>query len=97
MDLGDVRSSTATAHIHGRGSLTSTAEPDAMPYLGAALPVGIVGAAAVAVFMLVLDSLAGRPLATPSALGATILFGSRHRQIALVKMPLLAEGYVPPS
>ncbi len=76
MDLGDVRNSTATAHIHGRGSLPSTAEPDAMPYLGAALPVGIVGAAAVAVFTLVLDSLAGRPLATPSALGATILFGA---------------------
>jgi hypothetical protein len=47
-----------------------------LPYLGAALPIGVIGAAAVAIFAFVLDTLAGRPLATPNALGATLFHGA---------------------
>jgi hypothetical protein len=46
-----------------------------MPYLGAALSVGLVGAATVAVFVLILDTLAGHPLGTPNALGAALFRG----------------------
>ena len=49
---------------------------ETLPYLGAALPIGLIGAAAVALFAFVLDALAGRPLATPNALGATLFHGA---------------------
>lgn len=48
---------------------------EAMPYLETAIPVGLMGAAAVAVFVFALDLAVGRPLATPNALGATIFRG----------------------
>jgi hypothetical protein len=48
---------------------------DAMPYLEAAIPVGLAGAIAVAAFVFCLDWAMGRPLATPNALGATIFRG----------------------
>lgn len=49
---------------------------EAMPYLEAAIPIGLAGAAAVAVFVFFIDSAVGRPLATPNALGATIFRGA---------------------
>ena len=48
---------------------------DAMPYLEAAIPIGLAGAGAVAGFVLLLDLIAGQPFATPNALGATIFRG----------------------
>lgn len=48
---------------------------EAMPYLESAVPVGLAGAAVVAVFVFGLDVVAGRPLATPNALGAAIFRG----------------------
>jgi hypothetical protein len=51
------------------------AAAESVPYLETAIPIGLIGAAAVAVFVLVLDLAAGRPLATPNALGATIFQG----------------------
>ncbi len=39
---------------------------------------GLLGALAVAVWFLILDSIAGRPLATPSILGQVILFGKTN-------------------
>ena len=57
--------------------LESKTAPDrnaaSLPYLGAALPVGLTGAAAVALLMLLLDALAGHPLGTPNVLGAALL------------------------
>lgn len=49
---------------------------ESMPYLEAAVPIGLVGAAAVAALVLVLDVAAGQALATPNALGATIFRGA---------------------
>jgi len=46
-----------------------------LPYLRYGIPTGLVGAAVVAVFFLVVDLVAGQPLATPSALGATLFRG----------------------
>ena len=54
-------------------------EPDAsvaMPYLEAAIPIGLAGAAAVAAFVFCIDWAMGSPLATPNALGATIFRGA---------------------
>lgn len=47
----------------------------AAPYLEAAIPIGLLGAGAVAGFVFILDLVAGQPLATPNALGATIFRG----------------------
>lgn len=52
-----------------------TEQVESMPYLGAAVPVGLVGAASVALFILLLDVLAGHALGTPSALGAVLFRG----------------------
>jgi len=46
-----------------------------LPYLRYGIPTGLVGAGVVAVFFLVVDLVAGQPLATPSALGATLFRG----------------------
>jgi hypothetical protein len=63
-----------------------------VPYLGAALPVGLVGAASVAIFVLVLDVLAGRPLATPNALGAVLFRGEAFSLDAAIR-PAIVFGY----
>ncbi len=46
-----------------------------LPHARFGIPSGIVGAGTVAIFFLIVDSLAGRPFATPGALGATLLLG----------------------
>lgn len=63
-----------------------------LPYLGAALPVGLTGAAAVAVLMLVLDALAGHPLGTPNVLGAALL-RSESIPLGAPIQPGLVFGY----
>lgn len=68
----DSRAKTAVAN-----PLTARqAAAESMPYLEAAIPIGLMGAAAVAVFVLFLDLAAGQALATPNALGATIFRGT---------------------
>lgn len=64
----------------------------AMPYLGASIPVGFAGASAVALFILLLDSLSGHPLGTPNALGATLLRGEAFDPTAPIR-PALVFGY----
>ena len=46
-----------------------------LPHARYGIPSGIVGAGVVAVFFLIFDLLAGRPFATPAALGATLFLG----------------------
>lgn len=48
---------------------------EALPYLETAIPIGLIGAGSVAVFVFILELSAGQPLATPNALGATIFRG----------------------
>jgi hypothetical protein len=46
------------------------------PLLSRGIVVGLIGAATVAVWFLVLDFVSGRPLYTPAALGSALLFGA---------------------
>ena len=65
------------------GARTAVARPlskrqavaESMPYLEVAIPIGLVGAAVVAAFVLVLDLASGQALATPNALGASAFRG----------------------
>jgi hypothetical protein len=50
--------------------------------IGEGTDVGIIGGLAVAVWFLVLDSLAGHPFQTPSLLGQVVLLGERHPDTA---------------
>jgi hypothetical protein len=45
--------------------------------IGEGTDVGLIGGMAVAVWFLILDTLAGHPFQTPSLLGQTVLFGER--------------------
>jgi hypothetical protein len=63
-----------------------------LPYLGAALPVGLTGAAVVALLMLLLDAMAGHPLGTPNVLGAALLRGESIPLSAPIR-PGLVFGY----
>jgi hypothetical protein len=71
----------------GRSSLD-----ESMPYIGAAVPVGLVGAAFVAVYVLIVDWLAGSPLGTPNALGAALFRGETFALQAPIE-PALVFGY----
>jgi len=84
LSVGSASGSVArsSAHLNERS----------MPYLGSALPVGLVGAASVAIFVLVLDALAGRPFATPNALGAVLFRGEAFSLDAPIR-PALVFGY----
>ena len=48
--------------------------------------VGLIGGVAVAVWFLVLDMLAGRPLRTPSVLGQVVLFGNARPDVVHVDL-----------
>ena len=63
-----------------------------LPYLGEAIPIGLIGAAAVAVYILVVDALAGSPLGTPNALGASLILGEPFALDAAIR-PGLVFGY----
>jgi hypothetical protein len=59
------------------------------PYLRYGIPAGVIGAFVVAFFFLIVDFAAGRPLATPTALGAVLFRGepfelSRSPDAALI-------------
>ncbi|MBW2496470.1 MAG: hypothetical protein JRF61_04275 [Deltaproteobacteria bacterium] len=65
---------------------------ESMPYIGAAVPVGLVGAAFVALSVLIVDWLAGSPLGTPNALGAALFRGETFALQAPIE-PALVFGY----
>ena len=52
-------------------------ESSALPWVSSGIEAGVAGAAVVAVFFLVVDWLAGRPLWTPHALGSALFLGAR--------------------
>jgi hypothetical protein len=58
-----------------RAAAIERSNTEALPYLETAVPIGLTGAAAVAVFVFLIDLAAGQPLATPNALGAAIFRG----------------------
>jgi len=65
---------------------------ESMPYIGSAVPVGLVGAAFVALYVLIVDWLAGSPLGTPNALGAALFRGETFSLQAPIE-PALVFGY----
>lgn len=68
------------------------ARPDAIPWVVTGLGSGVIGAAVVALFFLVLDLLGGHPLATPNTLGATLFRGEVLPSSAPLE-PALVVGY----
>lgn len=73
-----------------RDPYSTTAAP--FPYVRWGVLAGVSGAALIAVFFLVVDWLAGRPLATPNALGATLFLGEPFDLDRAVR-PALVVGY----
>ena len=83
---------TSTSLSHASRLRRADADDVTIPYLGASVAVGLAGASAVALFILLLDSLAGHPLGTPNALGATLLRGEAFDPTAPIR-PALVFGY----
>ena len=83
---------SVTSDSNSKARSSEHLDERSMPYLGSALPVGLVGAASVAIFVLVLDALAGRPLATPNALGAVLFRGEAFSLTAPIR-PALVFAY----
>lgn len=52
-------------------------ESSALPWVSSGVAAGLIGASAVALFFLVVDLVAGRPLWTPHALGSALFLGER--------------------
>jgi len=90
MSMTAYHTTSSTADL----SRTRRANTEAVtvPYLGASVPVGLAGASAVALFILLLDALAGHPLGTPNALGASLLRGEAFDPTAPIR-PALVFGY----
>lgn len=65
---------------------------DSIPYLAAAVPVGLVGAGVVAFCVLIVDLITQQAFATPSALGAVLFLGEPFRIDAAIR-PVLVVGY----
>jgi hypothetical protein len=65
---------------------------DLVPYLRYGVPAGLLGAVVVALFFFLLDLVAGRPLATPNALGAA-LFLDRPFDVSAPLSPALITGF----
>lgn len=70
----------------------AAAGPDAMPWVVNGLLSGVLGAATVAVFFLVLDLVGGNPLWTPTTLGAALFRGEMLPASAPAE-PVLVVGY----
>lgn len=56
-------------------SVHKVLDAGSLPHARYGIPSGVAGAGVVALFFLLFDSLAGRPFATPAALGATLFLG----------------------
>ncbi|MDX1650150.1 MAG: hypothetical protein R3263_09880 [Myxococcota bacterium] len=68
------------------------AGPDAVPWVASGLLGGALGAATVAVFFLIVDLVAGRPLWTPTTLGSALFRGEMLPASAPAE-PVLVLGY----
>src|SRR6185436_16969805 len=73
--------------VRGTGALR-----EILPYYRWGALAGVVGAFVVAVFFLILDLAAGRPFATPTALGATVFLGEPF-DLARAPSWTLVTGY----
>jgi hypothetical protein len=62
----------------------------AHPFLARGLVTGLVGAGAVALWFLIQDVAAGRPLHTPAALGSALLFGASNVEAITVNLGIVA-------
>jgi hypothetical protein len=62
------------------------------PYVREGIQAGVIGASIVAVFFLLIDLAAARPLATPNALGAVLFLGERADLSRSLSAPLIL-GY----
>ena len=60
--------------------------------IGEGTDVGLIGGMAVAVWFLVLDTLAGHPFQTPSLLGQTVLLGERVPDVPDQQLRPLSPG-----
>jgi hypothetical protein len=60
------------------------------PLVARGLMTGFLGAAAVAVWFLILDAARGQPLYTPAALGAALLLGATSQADVQVNLPIVA-------
>jgi hypothetical protein len=65
---------------------------ESVPYLSWGIPTGAIGGATVAILFFIVDLLAGRPLATPNALGATLFLGEPFNFSRSLD-PALVAGY----
>jgi hypothetical protein len=65
---------------------------DAIPWANAGVAAGVIGGATVALFFLVFDVLAGRPLWTPYWLGSSFILG-REPATGTAIHPVLVAGY----
>jgi hypothetical protein len=65
---------------------------DAIPWVGAGIAAGVIGGGTVALFFLVFDVLAGRPLWTPYWLGSSIILGREPGAGSPID-PVLVIGY----
>lgn len=77
---------------HADADTHTDVDPAAVPWVAHGLLAGIVGAAAIAIFFLVLDVAAGRPLWTPHALGSALFLGQVPPPDAPIS-PALVGGY----
>jgi quercetin dioxygenase-like cupin family protein len=81
------------AHARPRTRVRGTGRlREVLPYWRWGAAAGLVGAFVVAVFFLAIDLAAGRPFATPTALGATVLLG-RPFDLAQAPSWILITGY----
>jgi len=55
---------------------------------------GLIGASIVAVWFLIVDSVAGRPLFTPAALGSVVLYGAEAQQVVISTWTVLGYSMV---
>jgi len=74
-------------HVRGTGALR-----EILRYCRWGICAGVVGALAVAMFLLMIDLAVGRPFATPNALGATLFLGVPF-DLARAPDPALIAGY----
>jgi hypothetical protein len=66
-----------------------TGETEELPYLKEGIRAGAIGASIVAIFFLLVDLAAGRPLATPNALGAALFLGEPIDLARALSAPLV--------
>lgn len=87
-----MRHETTDGRPRDGADVSARAGAEDVPYALYGIPTGVLGAFVVALFFLAMDLVAGRPLATPSALGATLFLERPFDLTAPVRGALVA-GY----